>query len=211
MGWPERFRNIRQLANKRLRQKKERGKQDRHSAVDLVRERRKFVEAWAPRVEKVCRQFTNGVKVQMKPYRVETWGRGNIGWRLQSDFGSIGLETWPWLHTTIKPRFLRGLWLQFLGPDGEELVSEDKAKGRKLDHFWELGNEGASSSAYYYWNQVDSIPFSWNQADSISTLCVSGYFMARNDFSEERLASVLEEMGLDLVTSLSPTDFSRLS
>jgi hypothetical protein len=211
MGWPERFRNIRQLADKRLRQEQERGKQDRHSADDLVRERRKFVEAWAPRVEKGCRQFTNGVKGRMKPYRVETWGRGNIGWRLQADFGGIGLETWPWLHATINFRFLRGLWLQFLGPDGEELVSEAKAKGRKLDHFWELGGEGAYSSAYYYWNQADSIPFSWNKADSISTLCVSGYFMARNDFSEERLANVLEEMGLDLVTRLSPADFSRLT
>jgi hypothetical protein len=199
MGWQERFRNIRQLADERLRQESERVKQDRQSAEDLVSDRRQLAKSWAPRIEKVCKTFSGGVKGRMRPYRVESWSRGNAGWRVRADFGGINVETWPWLHDTSKPRILRGLWLQFLGPNGEELVSESKAKGIRLDHNYELGREEASSSGFYY----------WKPADSISALCVSGYFLAKDDFTEESLADALEEMGLDLVKRLSASDFSR--
>ena len=80
-------------------------------------------------------------------------------------------------------------------------MSELRVKGAKLDHYYELGREGATSSGYYH----------WNQADQIGTFCVFGYFLSRDDFAEEVLAAVLEDMGLDLAKKLTSGDFTRVS
>ncbi len=200
MGWQERFRNIRLLADEKLRKEEEQIRHERENAESVIITRRKLVRSLTPRMEKVCKQFNHAVKGRMRPYRVESWSKGNVGWRLQMNFGGIGIETWPWLHDANKPRLLRGIWTQYLGPDGEELVSESGVKGQELAHYYELGRDGASASGYYYW-----IP-----TDYAGDFCVLGYYLAREDFNEETLASILEDIGLDLVQRLTHADFSRI-
>ena len=172
----------------------------------MIDERRKLVRELAPRIEKVCKQFSHGVRGRMKPYKVDDWRKGNIAWRLQMDFGGIEVEAWPWLYEMNKPRLLRGIWLQYLGPDGEELVWEAKAKGTKLGHYYELGREGASSSQYYSWIQTQGgVGYDFHAGP-----CIFGYFLSLSDFTEERLAAMLEEIGYDLVRRLNRRDFSRI-
>ena len=200
MSWQERFRKIKQAADEKQNQERLRIEQDRRSAENLISERRKRVRALTPRVEKVCKQFNRAVKGHMKPYKIDDWGKGNVAWRLLMNFGGIEVESWPWLYDSNKPRLLRGFWLQYLGPDGEELVSEAKVKGTKLEHYYELGREGASSSDYYYWIQT-----SFHKGP-----CIFGYFISLNDFNEERFAAILEEIGYDLVKRFHHSDFSRI-
>jgi hypothetical protein len=197
MGWKGRFRKILRIADEKQRMKMNLIKQDRRSNENVVNERRKKVRALAPRMEKVAKQFKSAVKGEMKAYKPEYWRKGNIAWHLETAFGGIEIQTWPWLMEISKPRLLRGIWLQYIGPYGEELVSESKVKGIKLDRYYELGREGALLSGYYY----------WIQANFHTGPCVFGYFISLQDFSEERLASVLEEIGYDLVKRFTTADF----
>lgn len=206
MSWQERFRSIRRLADEQQRQEKEQMNRDRKSAEGLVNERRKVVRSLSPRIERVCKQFNRGVKGKMRPYKVDDWGKGNVAWRLQMNFGGVEVETWPWLYEISKPRLLRGIWLQYLGIGGEELVSEAKVKGTRLGHYYELGREGASSSGYYYWIQTrGGVGYDYHTGP-----CIFGYFLSVGEFSEETLATILEEIGYDLVKRLSRHDFSRI-
>jgi len=200
MGWLERFRAIRDLADERVRQEKARIKPDKKSAESVVDERKRMVKGLTRRVEKVCKEYARGVKGRMKPHRVDDWTKGNFGWRVQADFGGIEVGTWPWVYELSKPRILRGLWLQYLGPRGEPAVSDFRVKGTKLDHYYELGRESANEAGYYY----------WAQSNTLRAPCFLGYFLPVKDVTDERLAEILEEIGLDLVKRFSRPDFHRI-
>ncbi len=200
MSWKDRFRDIRRLADRRLQSEKDRLKQDKDTSKDVIEERKRVVRRLSTRTEKVCREFAKGVKATKRPLKGEEWAKGNFGWRILADFGGVEVGTWPWVYELSKPRILRGLWLHYVGPAGEPLVSESRVKGMRLGHYYELGREGANEAEYYY----------WGPPDCQRGPCFFGYFLPVKEFSEERLAGVLEEIGLDLVRRFTREDFRRV-
>lgn len=202
----ESLEKIRHQADERARLARRRVRDNRKSAENLANDRRKLARKLAPRMERVCKKFSRGVRGSMKPCRLDHWSKGNAAWCLQTAAGGIEVQTWPWVLDKSKPRLLRGIWMQYVGPDGQELVSESKVSGTKLDHSYELGEGTASSSGYYYWIHTHDGTY----YDFHTGPCVFGCFLSLKDFSEERLASALEEIGRHILQGFTHNSFFRM-
>lgn len=192
MRWKERFQKSRQLVDNSKRVQKEKKKQlqkDRKAIADLLKARKKAVRSLTPNIEKVLRQYNRAVKGEMVKLRAKDWNLGNAGWILSMQFGGIKTELWPWITDKEKPRLLRGLWLQYLGPNGKTLLAEPKVRGTKLRRSFELGTEGAYWKGYYYWIEGDTVT---------RPHCTFGYFLPIADFDENTLATLLEEIGYEI-------------
>lgn len=192
MGWKDRFLRSRQLVDKSKDMHKARVKQikeDRKATKNLVSERKKAVKRLIPRVEKVLKQYNRAVKGNMTKINPKGWALGNGGWILLMQYGGIKAEIWPWIQDKDKPRILRGLWLQYLGPKGQTLVAEGQTTGTKLRRSYELGTEAASWKGYYHWLEGDMIT---------RPRSAYGYFIPLDEFNEDLLATILEDIGYDL-------------
>jgi hypothetical protein len=184
MSWLERFRKIRELADKQEAEQRKRVSEERKREHNILDERRKTVKKNAPKIERTCKQFSRGVKGKMVKYKSSEWRKLNFGWNLQADFGGIRVRAWPWLREAQKPKQLRGVWMQYLSPRGLSTVDAKKTRGVELK-----GKSGPTSSGYYYW------PLSYNE-----NYCTFGYFLALDDFSPEKMSRALEKVGHDLLT-----------
>ena len=192
MGWKDRFQVSRGMVDRSKEIEKSRIKQikhDRKSTSNLLIERKKAVGKFAPHVEKVLKQYHRAVKGNMTKLKPREWDIGNAGWILQMWFGGVKAEIWPWVSDKDKPRLLKGVWLQFLGPNGENLIVESTVEGKKLGRYYELGTEEAYWPGYYYWivSGMSTRPH-----------CAFGYFIPLDEFSEEKLAKVLDDISYNL-------------
>jgi hypothetical protein len=194
VSWQERFRRIRELAREQEAGERERKKLERKRLHDMRGERRKVVRELAPRVQGVCREFSRGVQGRMSKYRTEDWRYNNFGWNLQMKFGGIRVRGWPWLRDPDRPLMPRGIWLQYLDPEGVAVVDVRRTRGTKLN-----GGENPTAPGYYYWHLHED-----------DSRCAFGYFLALDGFTEEKLAKNLERIGLDLLR-FGSEDFSRPS
>ena len=192
MGWKDRFLRSRQLVDRSKDIHKARVKQikdDRKATKNLLSERKKAVRGLIPRVEKVLKQYNRAVKGGITKLKPKDWALGNGGWILLMQYGGVKAEIWPWVQDKDKPRILRGLWLQYLGPKGQTFVAEGKTTGTKLGRSYELGTEAASRKGYYHWIESDM---------AIRPHYVYGYFIPLDEFNEVLLATILEDIGYDL-------------
>ena len=190
MSWQQRFRKIRELADKQEASDKERAQAKEKQLKGMLKDRKKTVGTLAPQAEKICRQFGRGVKAKTTKYKSKEWAKVNFGWNLQTDFGGVRVRTWPWLKDSSKPLPVRGIWLQYLGPRGTSTVDSRRARGTRLND-----RENPTSTGYYYWH----LPYS-------SDHCTLGYFLSLEGFSEEKMAKNLEKIGHDLLR-FSSEDF----
>ncbi len=192
MGWKDRFLGSRQLVDKSKdvhRARVQQIKKDREFTENLLKERKKAVRQLAPRIEKVLRQYNRAVKGNITKIRSKDWALGNSGWILIMQYGGVKAEIWPWVQDKDKPRLLRGLWLQYLGPKGQTLIIEGKVKGTKLGRAYELGTEAASWKGHYHWLEGDMFT---------RPHYAFGYFIPLDEFDEDLLATILEDIGYEL-------------
>jgi hypothetical protein len=193
VSWQERFRKIRDIADKQEAGERQRLRDEKKRLQEILKERRKTIRTLAPEIQKVCKQFNRGVRGKMTKHKPKEWSKVNFGWNLQTDFGGVRVRTWPWLRDPGKPLPVRGLWLQYLGPRGTSTVEERRARGTRLND-----GENPTASGHYYW------PLAYNDSH-----CTFGYFLSLDGFSEEKLARNLERIGHDLLR-FSSEDFPQV-
>jgi len=192
MGWKDRFLRSRYLVNqsKALQKAKvEQIKKDRKATASLLKERKKAVRSLAPRVEKVIKQYNRAVKGDMVRLKPEGWTLGNAGWIVQMTFGGIKAEIWPRVQDKDKPRLLRGIWLHYLGPRGQQYITEQKVRGTKIGRSYELGTEEAYWKGHFYWIEGDTVT---------RPKCIFGYYIPIDDFNENMFATILEDIAYEL-------------
>ncbi len=183
MTWQERFRSIRELAEKQEAHEKEREKEERERLRRMKKEREKEVKGLASMVRKVCVEFARGVDGKIDRHKPKEWGRENFGWNIQAKFGGVRVRAWPWVRDPARPLPLRGVWLQFLDPNGYWMVDERRVRGTGLGP-----KENPAGNGYYYW-----------RANGYEGRCAFGYFMSLDGLSEEKLVRSLERIGQDLL------------
>jgi hypothetical protein len=183
LTWQERFRKIRELAEKQEAGEHERLMMERKRIREQRKERQRQVKELAPTARKVCVEFARGVDGKIEKHRPKEWGKENFGWNIQRKFGGVRVRVWPWVRDPEKPLAVRGIWLQFLDPEGSWMISEKLAQGTRLEP-----KENPGGSGYYYW-----------QANGYVDTCAVGYFLALDGFSEEKLARSLEKVAHDLL------------